>query len=88
MCGIVGKTGFAPSNEALNGLKSIRHRGPDETGVAKTSHGYLGISRLAIVDLTPDVQPVKSEDGCIVAVMNGEIYNHVELARIYASGTC
>ena len=81
MCGIVGKTGFAPSNETLNGLKLIRHRGPDETGVANTSHGYLGISRLAIVDLTPDVQPVKSEDGCIVAVMNGEIYNHVELAR-------
>ena len=82
MCGIVGHTNFSESVHVINGLKSLQHRGPDESELKEVSNGCFGISRLAIVDLTPGVQPVKSENGQVVAVMNGEIYNHVELARV------
>jgi asparagine synthase (glutamine-hydrolysing) len=40
----------------------------------------MGCSRLAIVDLSKNgLQPLKNEDGSILAVMNGEIFNFIEL---------
>ena len=57
-----------------------KHRGPDDTGVFVDERVSLGHNRLAIIDLTPTgAQPMKSDDGSIVIVFNGEIYNFQEL---------
>jgi asparagine synthase (glutamine-hydrolysing) len=57
-----------------------RHRGPDGEGFWNDEQAYLGHRRLAIIDLTPNgKQPMTNEDGTIVLVCNGEIYNFPEL---------
>ena len=62
-------------------MNRLEHRGPDECGEFFSDAVRLGIRRLSIIDLTEGVQPVRNESGEVVAVMNGEIYNHVELAE-------
>ncbi|MET7466288.1 asparagine synthase (glutamine-hydrolyzing) [Nonomuraea sp. NPDC005501] len=57
----------------------IVHRGPDGEGFYGDEHAALGMRRLAIIDVETGDQPVYSEDGSIVAVFNGEIYNFAEL---------
>ena len=64
----------------------LKHRGPDESNDFRSKEIFLGIQRLAIVDLTRGVQPVVSEDGRVVGVMNGEVYNHLELAARLRDG--
>ena len=82
MCGIIGIYGEGVSPDALQaGLSKLQHRGPDEAGLFEQSPIALGIRRLSIIDLNVGVQPVRNESGEVVAVMNGEIYNHVELAK-------
>jgi asparagine synthase (glutamine-hydrolysing) len=53
------------------------HRGPDEGGVWFGDGVGLGVRRLAIVDVVGGQQPVSH--GQVVAVQNGELYNHLEL---------
>lgn len=82
MCGIAGKaTGEGPVDPALIRAMcdSIRHRGPDGEGIYVEGGVGLGMRRLAVIDLISGDQPYMSEDGAIVAVFNGEIYNHGEL---------
>ena len=87
MCGIAGHLNLNKKSDVLAGLSLLHHRGPDEKGVFTDRVCHLGIRRLAIVDLTPGVQPVTSKGGEVVTVMNGEVYNHVELAEgLHASG--
>jgi len=62
-------------------LDALRHRGPDDEGVHVAQGVALGMRRLAIVDPVGGAQPFYSEDRQIVAVVNGEIYNHKELRR-------
>ena len=81
MCGIAGTVGCGDDLDLTQGLQALFNRGPDEIGGKSFEGGQMGIRRLAIVDLTPGVQPVENEDGQVVAVVNGEIYNHVELAE-------
>ena len=64
----------------------LKHRGPDESNDFRSKEIFLGIQRLAIVDLTRGVQPVVSEDGRVVGVINGEVYNHLELAARLRDG--
>ena len=64
------------------GAKELTHRGPDEEGRFDDSLVSLGIQRLSIIDLTKELQPVYSESREVVAVMNGEIYNHIELSEL------
>ena len=53
MCGIIGI--FQPNKnnkqQLLNLIKSIEHRGPDNTGVWSNEHVSLGNTRLKVVDL-------------------------------------
>jgi len=82
MCGIAGKvTGGEPVAAELIGrmCDAIRHRGPDGEGIHVEGPVALGMRRLAIIDLVTGDQPLVSEDGQVVAVFNGEIYNHLEL---------
>lgn len=57
----------------------LAHRGPDEEGFFCEGPVGLGSKRLAIIDLETGTQPVASEDGRVVVVQNGEIYNYREL---------
>jgi asparagine synthase (glutamine-hydrolysing) len=69
-----------PDEELLLRMcQSMQHRGPDSRGIYLTDTVGLAAQRLAIIDLVGGIQPVTNEDGSVVAVMNGEIYNHVEL---------
>lgn len=66
-------------------LGAVRHRGPDEFGVyvyeGGEAHVGLGNARLSIVDLAGGQQPISNEDGSVWIVLNGEIFNYVELRR-------
>jgi len=81
MCGITGGVGVsAPSKGLLDAqLKSIEHRGPDDTG-NYLNHGIsLGMCRLAIVEVAAGKQPASDAAEKIHVVWNGEIYNYREL---------
>ena len=79
MCGINGFT-FSDQGLIERMNAKTKHRGPDDTGVFVDERVSLGHNRLAIIDLTPTgAQPMKSDDGSIVIVFNGEIYNFQEL---------
>jgi len=84
MCGITGKINRNPSRPVDPDLiarmkRCIRHRGPDEDGVYLEAPAGLGFQRLAIIDISTGHQPMTNEDGSIVVVFNGEIYNFQEL---------
>ena len=83
MCGIVGRIGPAPVTEAeiLQMCEAIRHRGPDDWGTFVEGGVGLGVRRLSIIDLAGGHQPIANEDGTVVIVFNGEIYNHQALHR-------
>src|SRR5438552_3405721 len=82
VCGIAGyastRSHFSPMRlgEALN---QLAHRGPDEQGIYKNENVGLGSVRLRVIDPAAGTQPMMTEAGRVVAVFNGEIYNHVEL---------
>lgn len=79
MCGIVGGINISPSEQLLD---SIAHRGPDDRGLYEYNNVFLGHTRLSILDLSEaGHQPMFSEDGDIVIIFNGEIYNHLDLRR-------
>jgi len=60
---------------------ALVRRGPDEEAYFLRPGIGLGLRRLSIIGLEPGRQPVRNEDGSIVVVMNGEIYNYRELRR-------
>ena len=79
MCGIAGWVSCAtdrPDESLLHRMcDAIRHRGPDSEGTFIGDQVALGARRLSIIDLTTGDQPVRSADGQITVVFNGEIYN-------------
>lgn len=71
-----------PSEEMVRRMCGrIVHRGPDDEGVYCDQSVALGMRRLSIIDLDGGSQPIFNEDGTIVVVFNGEIYNFQELRR-------
>ena len=81
MCGIAGWVGAGGANrEVLDAmLKILEHRGPDDTGRYLDGEAALGMTRLSIIDLVTGQQPMRSEDGTVTLVFNGEIYNFRDL---------
>jgi asparagine synthase (glutamine-hydrolysing) len=81
MCGITGGIGVsAPKKILLDAqLKSIEHRGPDDTGSYLNQGISLGMCRLAIVEVAAGKQPASDASEKIHIVWNGEIYNYKEL---------
>jgi asparagine synthase (glutamine-hydrolysing) len=81
MCGITGGIGAsAPSKQLLDAqLKSLEHRGPDDSGTYVNQGVGLGMGRLAIVEIAVSKQPASDTSGQITMVFNGEIYNYREL---------
>lgn len=60
---------------------ALRHRGPDDEGLAIWEEGVaLASRRLAIIDTSSaGRQPISNEDETVWVVDNGEIYNYVQL---------
>jgi len=86
MCGIYGilTLGGTRRNEpdVLRRMgDAVVHRGPDDSGALADGDLLLGMRRLSIIDVAGGHQPIASEDGQVVAVCNGEIYNFRELRR-------
>src|SRR5688572_25673767 len=81
MCGIAGRVSPVPVTEAeiLTMCDAIAHRGPDDWGTFVEGGVGLGMRRLSIIDLAGGHQPIGNEDGSVLVVLNGEIYNHVQL---------
>ncbi len=83
MCGIAGFLADAgaavhPDDRAAvrRMLDRMAHRGPDAEGLWEGDGVVLGHRRLSIIDLSPEGnQPIANEDGSVVAVVNGEIYD-------------
>ena len=94
MCGIVG---FADKDavqaEVLTSMMdAIIHRGPDGSGQYLDDMVALGHRRLSIIDLEGGKQPMENEDGNLVCIFNGEIYNYqilreelIEQGHIFAT---
>jgi asparagine synthase (glutamine-hydrolysing) len=61
--------------------RRLVHRGPDSDGLFDGGEAVLAARRLSIIDLDGGRQPIANEDGSIVVVHNGEIYNYRELRR-------
>lgn len=85
MCGIFGildiKTDVSElRTQALDLAKLLRHRGPDWSGVWNNDNTILCHERLSIVDVDTGAQPLFSENEAQVLAVNGEIYNHKQLA--------
>jgi len=96
MCGICGRLtwgapGPAGEIDILRSMNaSITHRGPDDDGFFSGSlsspssfQGSVGLAmrRLSIIDLAGGKQPIENENGDVVVVYNGEIYNFLELRK-------
>jgi asparagine synthase (glutamine-hydrolysing) len=77
MCGIGGILGPDAGLDGAALLAALRHRGPDAQGDARPAPDvWLAATRLAINDLSPaGNQPMRTADGALVVVHNGEIYN-------------
>lgn len=86
MCGIAGFMDLRGRGRPDVGLLrrmtgAIVHRGPDSSGDYVDSRVALGARRLSIIDLETGEQPIYNEDGSIVLVCNGEIFNYRELRK-------
>ena len=85
ICGVVQVGGDARepvSQPLLDAMTDVMtHRGPNDRGTYLAPGVALGVRRLSIIDVAGGHQPVFNEDGAVVAIQNGELYNHDELRR-------
>jgi len=91
MCGIAGIVSGAPATAARALIeamtRAMAHRGPDAEGYFVYGHVALGHRRLKIIDLEGGKQPLFNEDGSVVVVYNGEIFNFQQVkAELEAKG--
>jgi asparagine synthase (glutamine-hydrolysing) len=76
MCGICGSVGNLPRQDLESMVAAMRHRGPDDSGVFLGVGFALGMTRLAVLDLSSKGrQPMGNSDGTVWIVYNGETYN-------------
>jgi asparagine synthase (glutamine-hydrolysing) len=84
MCGITGafdtRGQRAFDRAVLQRMNDSQvHRGPDEGSLHLEPGLGFGHRRLSIIDIATGQQPLFNEDGSVVVVFNGEIYNYQEL---------
>lgn len=84
MCGICGIIHDDPDRPIDRDLlaamnATMVHRGPDDEGHYVGRGAGLAMRRLSIIDVAGGHQPMLSEEGSVVAVCNGELYNFHEI---------
>lgn len=81
MCGIAGFVSKRKDKDKIikEMCDKIKHRGPDGEGYYVDDYVALGQRRLSIIDIEGGKQPMYSNDGNLVVIFNGEIYNYQEL---------
>ncbi len=82
MCGFTGFTKVGENAEAIltEMMNRIIHRGPDSEGKYIDDDIAMGFRRLSIIDITDSGnQPIFNEDGSLVLMFNGEIYNYRDI---------
>ncbi|MCY3832124.1 MAG: asparagine synthase (glutamine-hydrolyzing) [Chloroflexi bacterium] len=86
MCGICGVIQFDAQPVRRDLLArmndTLRHRGPDGAGYYIDGAVGLAMRRLKIIDIAGSDQPLTNEDGSVVVIFNGEIYNYRELRHL------
>ena len=91
MCGIAGiitTERFEDLHETLRTMGEVlHHRGPDDEGYYLHENVGFVHKRLSIIDLLTGHQPMCNEDESVWIVLNGEIYNYLELrTQLLAQG--
>ena len=86
MCGIFGVISENPLDENFvrNSdlvFDSLKHRGPDSNGKHETEKAILIHTRLAIIEIEKNLQPVTTSDGRYTLIFNGQIFNYKELNK-------
>ncbi|MGH8863061.1 MAG: asparagine synthase (glutamine-hydrolyzing) [Burkholderiales bacterium] len=84
MCGIAGTAGRIDSDDSHQAtvrsmIATLAHRGPDGFGYFSGPGIAFAHARLSIIDLETGDQPISNEDGSVMVMLNGEIFNFVEL---------
>ena len=89
MCGFVGLKSIEVGknltlhNKLFYASNHIKHRGPDEYNIYDDRFNSIRFRRLSIQDISHGSQPFTSTCGRYVLFLNGEIYNHFELRKLY-----
>jgi asparagine synthase (glutamine-hydrolysing) len=85
ICGVVqvdGEPRQLVSQAQLDAMTDVMtHRGPNDRGTYTAPGIALGVRRLSIVDVEGGHQPFLNEERSVVAIQNGELYNHADLRR-------
>ncbi len=85
MCGISGVLrldgGPADPHQLDRMIATLRHRGPDASGIHVSGAAGLAHARLSIIDLKSGGQPMSTIDGRFWITFNGEIFNYIELTE-------
>jgi asparagine synthase (glutamine-hydrolysing) len=84
MCGIAGIVDLrgntpVPPSRLRRMADAMVHRGPDDEGYFEGERLGLANRRLSIVGLADGHQPITNEDGSVVVVFNGELFDYPEL---------
>ncbi len=86
MCGIAGL--FLRDGAVADGgaerlvremVERIGYRGPIDRGFLQDGSGSIGMCRLSIIDVAGGHQPIFNEDSSVAVILNGQIYNYLEL---------
>jgi asparagine synthase (glutamine-hydrolysing) len=90
ICGVVQVSGQPRpviSSRLLEHMTDLmEHRGPNDRGTFEAPGIALGMRRLSIVDVAGGHQPFFNERGDVVAMQNGELYNHATIRRELDAG--
>ena len=85
MCGICGIFNFDSRIVEIDKLKKItkrmHFRGPDDEGFFVDKNFGMGMRRLAIIDVDKGNQPISDNEMDVHIILNGEIYNYLELKK-------
>ncbi len=93
MCGISGIISREALSEdykrsVLRMNDALVHRGPDSQGFFTDVNLALAHSRLSIIDLETGNQPLYNNDRSLALIVNGEIYNFIELREELKAKGC